>query len=100
MTPRHPIPLLLSLLMSLALLIPGASGCGRIEGVTERFKPKKTARPCFDHEECFAGEYCAQGTCKPYEGTTTGNPRPTFDLGAYDYDLGGHEDLGEDADMS
>tara|TARA_B100000686_G_scaffold331879_1_gene395966 strand:- start:810 stop:1073 length:264 start_codon:yes stop_codon:yes gene_type:complete len=80
----------------LAILL---GGCGRIEGLTSKLKPKKPVRPCFDHEECFAGEYCAEGSCKPYQGTTTGNPRPQLDLSAYDYDLGAKEDLGVDADM-
>ena len=87
----------LSTLLILSLLLLG--GCGKLEGVTSKLKPKKPLRPCFDHEECFANEYCAEGTCKPYTGTTTGNPRPPLDLSAYDYDLGLDEDLGADTDI-
>lgn len=86
------------ILLALTLLLM-LCGCGRLEGVTGKLKPKKPVRPCFDHEECFAGEYCAEGSCRPYEGTTTGRPRPQLDLSAYDYDLGAEEDLGEEADM-
>lgn len=37
-------------------------------------------RPCLEREECFAGEFCDRGTCKPYTGTVTSGPRRGEDL--------------------
>ncbi len=85
--------------LTLVFVTMNALGCGQIDSFTSKLKPKKTSRPCFDHEECFAGEYCAKGICAPYTGTTSTSPVNQADLGAYIYDLGQSKDLGQDADM-
>ncbi len=67
----------------------------KAKGFLQKLRPKKPSRPCFDHEECFAGEYCAEGTCRPYQGRTVGRPVDRPDLSAYIYDLGA-PDMGGD----
>lgn len=37
-------------------------------------------RPCLEREECFAGEFCDRGVCRPYTGTVTNGPRRGEDL--------------------
>lgn len=65
-----------------ALLAFALTSCGVV---------KETPRECVDDEECFGGEYCGRGLCKPYRNRTDTEPRDRRDLGAYLYDLG-HED--------
>ena len=38
------------------------------------------SRPCVEDAECFAGEYCARGTCATYSGRTISMPRPMQDM--------------------
>lgn len=54
-------------LLLLALLTPWF-GCGG------------APRPCVEDAECFAGEYCARGTCANYTGKTITKPRPQQDM--------------------
>lgn len=88
--------------LSCTLLFVGACG-GPIDEAPakardffKKLRPTKPTRACFDHEECFAGEYCAEGTCKPYEGRTVGRAVDRPDLDSYLYDLGEPEDMGAD----
>lgn len=83
------------LAMALLLLL---TGCGKLEQARDKLKGD-TTRPCFDHEECFANEYCANGKCAPYTGTTRTEPDEPYDLGRYLYDLGDAADAGDLADQ-
>jgi len=74
-------------LVLLAALALALTGCGVV---------KETPRECVDDEECFGGEYCGRGLCKPYQNRTDTDPRDRRDLGPYLYDLGPEDP----ADMS
>lgn len=53
-----------SLALALACAPIALIGCGERD------------RPCVEHEECFADEYCNHNNiCRPYDGSTRTEPR-------------------------